>query len=92
MALGIMPSAAYDGVLKGHAMKIVETEQELRACYPVMKELRPHLASEDAFVAQMLRQYEQNYRILAVGRGRGGGAGRLPLSGEHRVRPLPVCG
>jgi hypothetical protein len=43
MALGIMPSAAYDGVLKGHAMKIVETEQELRACYPVMKELRPHL-------------------------------------------------
>ncbi|SHM85353.1 Acetyltransferase (GNAT) family protein [Duganella sacchari] len=47
-------------------MKIVETEQELRACYPVMKELRPHLQSEDAFVAQVLRQYEQNYRILAV--------------------------
>lgn len=47
-------------------MKIVETEQELRACYPVMKELRPHLESEDAFVAQMMRQYEQNYRILAV--------------------------
>lgn len=47
-------------------MKIVETEQELRACYAVMKELRPHLASEDAFVAQMQRQYQQQYRILAV--------------------------
>lgn len=47
-------------------MKIVETEQELRACYAVMKELRPQLASEDAFVAQVLRQYQQQYRILAV--------------------------
>lgn len=67
MALGIMPLAAYDGVFeKGHAMKIVETEQELRACYPVMKELRPHLESEDAFVAQIMRQREQDYHILAV--------------------------
>lgn len=47
-------------------MKIVETEQELRACYPVMKELRPHLESEEAFVAQILRQQEQDYHILAV--------------------------
>jgi ribosomal protein S18 acetylase RimI-like enzyme len=55
--------------LKGHAMKIVETEQELRACYPVMKELRPHLASEDAFVAQIMRMREQHYRLLAVWEG-----------------------
>lgn len=47
-------------------MKIVETEQELRACYPLMKELRPQLASEDAFVAQVLRQRAQDYHILAV--------------------------
>lgn len=47
-------------------MKIVETEQELRACYPVMKELRPHLESEEAFVAQILRQQGQDYHILAV--------------------------
>ncbi len=62
-----MPLSAYDGIFeKGHAMKIVETEQELRACYPVMKELRPHLESEEAFVAQILRQQEQDYHILAV--------------------------
>ncbi len=47
-------------------MKIVETEQELRACYPVMKELRPHLQTEDEFVARVTRQREQAYRILAV--------------------------
>ncbi|TFW29722.1 GNAT family N-acetyltransferase [Duganella callida] len=47
-------------------LRIVETEQDLRACYPVMKELRPHLQSEDAFVAQVLRQQEQQYHILAV--------------------------
>lgn len=47
-------------------MKIVETEQEVRACYPVMKELRPHLLSEDAFVAQIQRQHEQGYRLLAA--------------------------
>lgn len=47
-------------------MKIVETEQELRACYPVMKELRPHLESEEAFVAQIMRQREQDYHMLAV--------------------------
>lgn len=50
-------------------MKIVETEQELRACYPVMKELRPHLASPEAFVAQITRQRGQNYHILAVWEG-----------------------
>lgn len=50
-------------------MKIVETEQELRACYPLMKELRPQLASEDAFVAQVLRQRAQDYHILAVWEG-----------------------
>jgi len=47
-------------------MKIVETEQELRACYPAMKALRPHLPSEQAFVEQILRQHEQHYRILAI--------------------------
>jgi ribosomal protein S18 acetylase RimI-like enzyme len=47
-------------------MKVVETEAELRACYPVMKELRPHLSSEDAFVAQVMRQREQGYHILAA--------------------------
>jgi ribosomal protein S18 acetylase RimI-like enzyme len=52
--------------LHGTALRDVQTEAELRACYPVMKELRPHLASVDEFVARVTRQNEQGYRILAA--------------------------
>ncbi|MRW85104.1 GNAT family N-acetyltransferase [Pseudoduganella sp. FT26W] len=68
-------------------MKIVETEQELRACYPVMKELRPHLQSEDAFVAQILRQREQGYRILAVWEG-----GEVVALAGYRLQENTVYG
>jgi ribosomal protein S18 acetylase RimI-like enzyme len=70
-----MPSLSYDGVLKGPtmndklhgtALRDVQTAEQLRDCYPVMKELRPHLDSEDDFVAQVTRQREQGYRILAA--------------------------
>ena len=50
-------------------LRIVETEEQLRACYPVMKELRPHLVSEDEFVQRIMRQHEQGYRILAAWEG-----------------------
>jgi ribosomal protein S18 acetylase RimI-like enzyme len=73
--------------LKGHAMKIVETEQELRACYPVMQALRPHLQSEDAFVAQILRQREQGYRILAVWEG-----GEVVALAGYRLQENTVYG
>jgi ribosomal protein S18 acetylase RimI-like enzyme len=52
--------------LHGTALRDVQTEAELRACYPVMKELRPHLESVDEFVARVKRQNEQGYRILAA--------------------------
>jgi len=47
-------------------LKDVDTEEQLRACYPVMKELRPHLESEEEFVARATRQAAQGYRILAA--------------------------
>ena len=47
-------------------LKDVETADQLRACYPVMKELRPHLESEDEFVTRVTRMGEQGYRILAA--------------------------
>ena len=52
--------------LHGTALRDVRTEAELRACYPVMKELRPHLESVDEFVARVTRQNEHGYRILAA--------------------------
>lgn len=52
--------------LHGTALRDVETDEQLRACYPVMRELRPHLETEDAFAARVARQREQGYRILAA--------------------------
>ena len=36
-------------------IKIAETDEEIERCYPVMSELRPHIAEED-FLPQVLRQ------------------------------------
>ncbi|MYM89170.1 GNAT family N-acetyltransferase [Duganella sp. BJB488] len=47
-------------------LKDVETAEQLRACYPVMKQLRPHLETEDEFVARVTRMSEHGYRILAA--------------------------
>jgi ribosomal protein S18 acetylase RimI-like enzyme len=52
--------------LHGVALRDVETEEQLRACYPVMKELREHLESEDDFVTRVTRMAQQGYRILAA--------------------------
>jgi GNAT superfamily N-acetyltransferase len=41
-------------------IKIAETEEEIRKCFPVMAELRPHFTSEDEFFNQVKRQAENN--------------------------------
>lgn len=46
-------------------MKLMTTESDIRACYPVIKQLRPHLPSEDAFVEQVKRQLAQGYHLAA---------------------------
>lgn len=48
-------------------MRIVEpgTPEEVRACYPVVAQLRPHL-SEDGFVEQVRRQQADGYRLVAL--------------------------
>jgi GNAT superfamily N-acetyltransferase len=45
---------------------LAETRQEIAATWPVMRELRPHL-TEDAYVAQVLRQQaEHGFRIARM--------------------------
>jgi GNAT superfamily N-acetyltransferase len=45
---------------------LVETDDDIAACYPVMAELRPHLARE-AFVSQVQRQHvESGYALVAL--------------------------
>jgi GNAT superfamily N-acetyltransferase len=40
---------------------IARTAEEIRNCFPVMRELRTHLQSEDEFVERILRQQKQGY-------------------------------
>src|SRR5262249_9205372 len=43
-----------------------ETAAEVAACFPVMAQLRPHLADADELVARIARQCEDGYRLLAA--------------------------
>jgi len=50
------------------AMKLQELDTPTlqRAGFALMRELRPHLTDETAFVEQIARQYAQGYRLLAA--------------------------
>lgn len=57
-----------------------QTEAEIRACFPAMHELRPHL-TEDAFVTQVKRQMENHgYALMAASE-----AGRVVAVAGYRV-------
>jgi ribosomal protein S18 acetylase RimI-like enzyme len=48
-------------------LRHAEGDADLRACFPLMRDLRPHLADADAFAARVRRQAEQaGYRLLAA--------------------------
>lgn len=44
----------------------LDTEDDIASAYAVMYELRPHLPSPAAFAAQVVRQQEHGYRLLAA--------------------------
>jgi ribosomal protein S18 acetylase RimI-like enzyme len=58
-------SGAGDAVALSHA----DSEAEVAACFPVMRLLRPHLASAEELVARVARQRAEGYRLLAAWRG-----------------------
>lgn len=45
---------------------MAETAADARRCYPLMKQLRPHLASEDEFVERWKRQTADGYKLLML--------------------------
>ncbi len=49
-------------------LRHAETEADLAACFPVMRQLRPHLADADELAARVTRQHAAGYRILAAWR------------------------
>ena len=50
----------------GLALRHAETTDELRRCFPLMRELRPHLPSAEVFVIRVRRQAAAGYRLLAA--------------------------
>lgn len=50
-------------------LRHAETEQELRACFPVMHELRPQLENEPDLLERVQRMRGQGYRLLAAWHG-----------------------
>jgi GNAT superfamily N-acetyltransferase len=42
---------------------IADTFEDIRRCFPVMRELRTHIADEENFVQRVLRQQKQGYRL-----------------------------
>jgi len=59
-------SAAASAASGGDALRHADTHESLRACYAVMKQLRPHLKSEEDFLERIGRQQTQTYRLLAA--------------------------
>ncbi|MBO1012554.1 GNAT family N-acetyltransferase [Achromobacter sp. SD115] len=48
------------------AMQHLESPQDLRACLPLMRELRPHLKEDADFVERVSRMRADGYRLLAA--------------------------
>lgn len=46
-------------------IRIATTDTEITACYPVMRELRPHIAA-DQFLSRVRRQENAGYRLAFV--------------------------
>lgn len=47
-------------------LRHAETEADIRACFPVMRQLRPQLQTPEDLLANVTLQGEQGYRLLAV--------------------------
>jgi GNAT superfamily N-acetyltransferase len=49
--------------MKPSGIATATTPEEVRRCYPVMRELRTHITSENAFVDRVLLQQKQGYKL-----------------------------
>jgi len=45
---------------------LVEDAKDVRACFPLMSQLRPHLADAEEFIARWQRLCGDGYRLLAL--------------------------
>jgi len=48
------------------SIRFAENDADVRACFPLMQQLRPHIETADAFVDRWRRQMAEGYRILSL--------------------------
>ncbi len=51
-------------------IRIAQSDEELRACFPVLRELRPHIDEEEMF-SRVRRQQTSGYRLAFIDEGDG---------------------
>jgi GNAT superfamily N-acetyltransferase len=54
--------------MSGITLRHIESDEEVAAAFPVMAQLRPHLANAEELVARVAHQREAGYRQLAAWR------------------------
>lgn len=47
-------------------IQTANTFEQIRSCFAIMKQLRPHLVSEESFIAQVERQMQEGYHLVFV--------------------------
>lgn len=52
-----------DNILETTEVHLATTDEQIRSCYKVMHQLRPHLTSEQAFIEQVQRQIQEGYHL-----------------------------
>jgi GNAT superfamily N-acetyltransferase len=50
-------------IMKNRRIQKAHTAEQIRSCFKIMRQLRPHLTEEDAFVEQVQRQLAEGYHL-----------------------------
>ncbi len=53
-------------ILENKEVHQAKDDEQIRSCYKIMHQLRPHLTSEHTFVSQVQRQIQEGYRLVYI--------------------------
>lgn len=55
-----------NNILENATIQLARDNEEIRLCYKIMHQLRPHLTSEETFIEQVQRQLQQGYHLAYI--------------------------
>jgi GNAT superfamily N-acetyltransferase len=56
--------------VSGPELRLADRDEDIAACFPLMRQLRPHLADRSELLARVRRQGKEGYRLLGAWQGR----------------------